>query len=128
MRKQQKQQYLLGLVMLLGVMLAACFPRQSLIGKWEHTNESTGITETFEFKSNGVFEVSSVNGAGNGIYTFIDDDVVMVVVYDPKEVSGTESFVSKFVVAGDTLTLTARHFVGRDPSDYQQPLEFHRVP
>jgi cytoskeletal protein RodZ len=85
----------------------------SLVGKWEGTDVELGAL-TIEFKSDGVYEITSSSGTFLATYEMVDDDTFILI--DPSGLTSTVDFVR----SGDTLTMT----MTLDGST----LELHRVP
>ena len=85
----------------------------SLVGKWEGTDVELGAL-TIEFKSDGVYEITTSSGTFLATYEMVDDNTFILI--DPSGLSATVDFVR----SGDTLTMT----MTMDGST----LELHRVP
>lgn len=90
------------LILCVLLQLIGCSSQKSIIGKWQQVN---GGTETIEFLKDGAFVVE--NGGcpmGGGKYSIVDDTRLKI------EPSGfqsvTEPMLTKYVIAGDDLTLT----------------------
>ncbi|MEX1247664.1 MAG: hypothetical protein WEA61_04215 [Anaerolineales bacterium] len=111
----EKRKVFLGIVVSLGLLLAACSGGSSLLGKWEGTEDSTGLTFTFEFKSGGVLEMGLAGITIEGTYEMVDADTFNMTI-DMLGQSQTEAV--DFSRSGNTLNLT----ISGDT------LEFHKVP
>jgi len=85
----------------------------TLIGKWEGTDENVGVL-TFEFKSDGGYEVTTQGTTFVLTYEMVDADTL--VITDPSGQS--EPSTIDFVFSGDTLLMTQEG----------STIELHRVP
>ncbi len=87
---------------ILMLLVTACGPKNSLIGKWE---DSEGMDLTFEFLKDGRLITSSGGMSVEGTYENVDKDTISVTV---SEMFGSpEPVLIDFSVTGDTLILTA---------------------
>jgi hypothetical protein len=105
----------LALLTIFPLLFSACGRGGSsnkLIGKWEHTEPTSGITVILEFTSNKLsFSAAGVDPAETS-YTYVDEDTIKV--RNPDSGADVETSYS---IDGDKLTIT---FSGEDKVEFNR--------
>lgn len=103
LKKQQVRLATLSVVFVLGIILAACSSGSSLIGKWEASDETLGMSFVFEFKTDGTLGMSIEGMSIEGTYEMVDADTFNMTI---SMLGQSQTTPVDFVRAGNELTLT----------------------